>query len=273
LSQDTVVVRGRRAPGHENRPLVFPIYQSATFEAADMEEQVRLREGDSFYTRYGNPTLTAAEAAIAELEGAEDALVFSSGMGAITSAFTAVLRAGDHVVAQRALYGGTYEFFLHWFPRLGLQVTFVESGEIPEFASALRPNTKLIYLESPSNPLLQLVPLEGVAALARKERLLSFIDNTFASPINQRPHRLGIDVVLHSATKFLSGHSDLICGAVTGRRQLVQDIRTARRVWGGVMDPHAAWLLLRGLKTLAVRVERRTETHFGRHSFSSTIPG
>ncbi len=167
------------------------------------------------------------------------------------------MRAGDHVVAQRALYGGTYEFFLHWFPRLGLQVTFVESGEIQEFASALRPNTKLIYLESPSNPLLQLVPLETVAALARKERLLSFIDNTFASPINQRPHALGIDVVLHSATKFLSGHSDLISGAVTGRRQLLQEIRTARRVWGGVMDPHAAWLLLRGLRTLSVRVERQ----------------
>jgi len=234
--------------------------RTSTFEVTDNDQQVSAIPTDQFYTRYGNPTNTVAEAAIAELEGADGALLFASGMGAITSVIFALVKAGDHIVAQRDIYGGTTKFLSQWLPKLGVETTFVDTTQYEQYERAIRPNTKLLYLESPTNPTLQIADLNKAAAVARKHRLISMIDSTLATPINQRPLEFGIDLVMHSGTKYFSGHCDLICGTVAGRRDLIDKIHATRTILGGTMDPHAAWLLLRGIKTLAVRVQRQNES-------------
>jgi cystathionine beta-lyase/cystathionine gamma-synthase len=255
--QETKAVHGGREHAKGNAPLSTPIYQTSTFEAADNEEQLRITPTDKFYTRYGNPTNTAAEKAIAELEGTDGAQVFSSGMCAITTTVLALVKSGDHVVAQRDIYGGAMKFFDQWLPKLGVATTFVDTNDLADHARAIRPNTRLLYLESPTNPTLRVVDLRKAAALAREHNLISLVDSTFATPVNTRPAELGIDLVMHSGTKFFSGHSDLICGVVAGRTDLINKIHETRTTLGGNMDPHAAWLLLRGIKTLVVRVQQQ----------------
>jgi cystathionine beta-lyase/cystathionine gamma-synthase len=257
---ETEAVRGGTDLTRKNGPLATPIYQTSTFEVTDNDQQVSAIPTDQFYTRYGNPTNTVAEAAIAELEGADGALLFASGMGAITSVIFALVKAGDHIVAQRDIYGGTTKFLSQWLPRLGVETTFVDTTQYEQYEGAVRPNTKLLYLESPTNPTLQIADLNKAAAVARKHRLISMIDSTLATPINQRPLEFGIDLVMHSGTKYFSGHCDLICGTVAGRRDLIDKIHATRTILGGTMDPHAAWLLLRGIKTLAVRVQRQNQS-------------
>jgi cystathionine beta-lyase/cystathionine gamma-synthase len=200
-----------------------------------------------------------AESSVAELEGADGALLFASGMSAITTSILALLKSGDHIVAQRDIYGGTTKFFSQWLPKLGIETTFVDTTEYDQHERAIRTNTRLLYLESPTNPTLRVVDLRKTAALAKRGNLIILIDSTFATPINQRPLEFGIDLVMHSGTKYFGGHSDLICGIVAGRRDLIQKIHQTRTTLGGTMDPHAAWLLLRGMKTLAVRVQRQNE--------------
>ena len=256
---ETEAVRGGSDLHKKNGPLSTPIYQTATFEVSDSEQQVRATSTDMFYTRYGNPTHTVVEKAIAELEGTDTALLFSSGMNAITTSILALLKSGDHVVAQRDIYGGATKFFSQWLPKLGVETTFVDTTEYDQHARAIRPNTKLLYLESPTNPTLRVVDLRKVTALARQHNLITFIDSTFATPINVRPADFGIDLVMHSGTKYFAGHADLICGIVAGRRDLIEIIHATRTTLGGNMDPHAAWLLLRGIKTLAVRVQRQND--------------
>lgn len=256
---ETQAVRGGTDLARKNGPLVTPIYQTSTFEVTDNDEQVRATPTDMFYTRYGNPTCTVAENAIAELEGTDAALLFASGMNAITTAILALVKAGDHIVAQEDIYGGTAKFLTSWLPKLGVDTTFVETTNYEQHERAIRPNTKLLYLESPTNPTLKVVDLRKASALAKKHNLITMIDSTFATPINQRPVEFGIDLIAHSATKYFAGHSDLICGAVAGRKDLIETIHSTRTTLGGVMDPHAAWLLLRGIKTLAVRVQRQNE--------------
>jgi len=180
-------------------------------------------------------------------------------MGAITTTVMALLKAGDHIVAQRDIYGGMTKFFSEWLPRLGIETTFVDTTDYQQHARAIRPNTKLLYLESPTNPALRVVDLKRTAALAKQHGLISMLDSTFGTPINQRPAEYGIDLVMHSGTKYLGGHADLTCGVVAGRRELIEPINDTRTTLGNVMDPHAAWLLIRGLKTLAVRVARQNE--------------
>jgi cystathionine beta-lyase/cystathionine gamma-synthase len=180
-------------------------------------------------------------------------------MGAITTTILALLKAGDHIVAQREVYGGVAKFFSEWLPRLGVETTFVDTTDYDQHAKAIRPTTKLLYLESPTNPTLRVVDLKKAAALAKQRGLITMIDGTFGTPINQRPAEYGIDLVMHSGTKYLSGHADLTCGVVAGRQQLITTIDDARKTLGNCMDPHAAWLLIRGLKTLAVRVARQNE--------------
>lgn len=257
--QETEAVRGGTDLSKKNGPLATPIYQTSTFEVTDSEQQVRATSTDMFYTRYGNPTHTVAEAAIAELEGADAALLFASGMGAITTSVLALLKSGDHVVAQRDIYGGATKFFSMWLPKLGIETTFVDTTEYDQHARAIRPNTRLLYLESPTNPTVRVVDLKKVSALAKQHGITSMIDSTFATPINQRPVEFGIDLVMHSGTKYFAGHSDLICGIIAGKQELIEKIHQTRTTLGGVMDPHAAWLLLRGIKTLAVRVQRQNE--------------
>src|SRR5229473_2561179 len=220
--QETEAVRGGTDLRKKNGPLTTPIYQTATFEVTDSDQQLRATSTDMFYTRYGNPTHTVAERAIAELEGVDAALLFASGMNAITTSILALLKSGDHIVAQRDIYGGATKFLSQWLPRLGVEATLVDTIEYDQHARAIRPNTKLLYLESPTNPTLRVVDLKKVAALARQHNLITFIDSTFATPINQRPADFGIDLVMHSGTKYLGGHTDLICGIVAGRHDLIE---------------------------------------------------
>ena len=256
---ETKAVRGGIELHKKNGPLATPIYQTSTFEVTDNDEQVRATKTDMFYTRYGNPTHTVAENSISDLEGTDGALLFASGMGAITTSILALVKSGDHIVAQRDIYGGVTKFLSQWLPKLGVETTFVDTTEYEQHARAIRPNTKLLYLESPTNPTLRVVDLKKTATLAKQHGLTTLIDSTFATPINSRPAEFGIDLVLHSGTKYFSGHGDLICGVVAGQAALIAKIKETRTTLGGTMDPHAAWLLLRGIKTLAVRVQRQNE--------------
>src|ERR1700757_1336417 len=250
-----------RASDQEKKPPPAPppIYQTSTFAVTDNEEQIRVTSTDRYYTRWGNPTITLAEQTLAALEGTEAARVFASGMGAITTTILALLKAGDHIVAQRDIYGGVTKFLSQWLPKLGIETAFVDTNEDGQHARAIRPNTRMLYLESPTNPSLRVVDMKKTAALARQHGLISMIDSTFGTPINQHPAEYGIDLVMHSGTKYLSGHADLTCGVVSGRRDLIKQIDDSRKTLGNCMDPHAAWLLIRGLKTLAVRVARQNE--------------
>ena len=256
---ETEAVRGGMDLSKKNGPLSTPIYQTSTFEITDMEEQVRATSTDHFYTRYGNPTHTVAENAIAELEGADAALLFASGMSAITTTILALTKAGNHIVAQRDIYGGATKFFTQWLPKFGMEVTLVDTTDYEQHARAMRPTTKILHLESPTNPTLRVVDLKRVAALAKEHGVATLIDSTFSTPINCRPAEFGIDLVMHSGTKYFGGHADLICGIVAGRKDLIDTIHSTRTTLGCNMDPHAAWLLLRGIKTLAVRVQRQNE--------------
>ena len=256
---ETAAVRGASDLEKRNGPVAPEIYQTSTFEVADNEEQIRVTTTDRYYTRWGNPTITLAEQTLAALEGTEAALVFASGMGAITTTILALLKTGDHIVAQRDVYGGVARFFAEWLPKLGIETTLVDTTEYEQHQRAIRPNTRLLYLESPTNPSLRIVDMKKTASLAKQRGLISMIDSTFGTPINQHPAEYGIDLVMHSGTKYLSGHADLTCGVVCGRRELIDEIGETRKTLGNCMDPHAAWLLIRGLKTLAVRVARQNE--------------
>jgi cystathionine beta-lyase/cystathionine gamma-synthase len=256
---ETEAVRGGTDLHKKNGPVSTPIYQTSTFEAIDMEEQVRATYTDRFYTRYGNPTHTVAEKAIAELEGTDAALLFASGMSAITTTILSLLKSGDHIVAQRDIYGGATKFLTQWLPKFGVEVTLVDTIDYQQHEAALRPNTRMLYLESPTNPTLRVVDLKRVAALAQKHGIVTLVDSTFSTPINCRPAEHGIDLIMHSGTKYFGGHADIICGIIAGREDLVRTIHATRTTLGCNMDPHAAWLLLRGIKTLAVRVHRQNE--------------
>jgi cystathionine beta-lyase/cystathionine gamma-synthase len=258
--QETEAVRGGTELHKKNGPLSTPIYQTSTFEVTDNEQQLRATHTDMFYTRYGNPTNTVAESAIAELEGADAALLFASGMSAISTSILALVKSGDHIVAQRDIYGGATKFLTQWLPKFGVETTLVDTTDYEQHARAMRPNTKILHLESPTNPTLRVVDLERVSALARERGVITLIDSTFSTPINCRPIEYGIDLVMHSGTKYFAGHSDLICGVVAGRRDLIETIHATRTTVGCNMDPHAAWLLLRGIRTLALRVERQNES-------------
>jgi cystathionine beta-lyase/cystathionine gamma-synthase len=222
----------------------------------------RWAEGRSqvdIYTRYSNPTLRVVEAKLAALEGGEGALVMASGMAAIASSLLTFLGAGDEVIATRQLYGGTYRLLRDIFPRLGIKVHHV-GPDLKGVAELVTPRTRVLYTETPTNPTLGIVDLRQAAALARRFGLTSIVDNTFASPVLQRPLTLGFDLVCHSATKYLGGHSDIIAGAVVGRRELLRKVWKTMIHLGGSLDPGAGYLLLRGIKTLPARVERQSAT-------------
>jgi len=243
-------------------PVSTPIARSSTFTFSSTAEMKRWAEGKSkayIYTRYGNPTLAVAEARLAELERGEAAVVTASGMAAISSALLAVLKAGEEVIATRQLYGGSYRLMRDILPRFGIRVRHVEA-DLAGAAQLVNSRTRALYVETPTNPTLRLVDLRKAVELARRHKLLSLIDNTFASPILQKPLAMGFDLALHSATKYLSGHSDLIAGAAVGSRKLIDQVRHMVIYLGGSMDPDAAFLLMRGLKTLDVRVRRQCAT-------------
>jgi cystathionine beta-lyase/cystathionine gamma-synthase len=256
---ETAAVHGASDLEKKNGPVTPPIYQTSTFEVTDNEQQVRVTTTDRYYTRWGNPTYTLAEQTVAAIEGVEAARTFASGMGAITTTVLALLKSGDHIVAQRDVYGGVTKFFSEWLPRMGIETTFVDTTDYEQHARAIRRNTRMLYVESPTNPSLRVIDMKKTAALAREHGLVSMIDSTFGTPINQRPAEYGFDLVMHSGTKYLSGHADLTCGVVGGGRDRIAQIHETRTTLGNCMDPHAAWLLLRGMKTLAVRVARQND--------------
>ena len=256
---ETAAVHGASDLEKKNAPVATPIYQTSTFAVTDNEEQIRVTGTDRYYTRWGNPTITLAEQTLAALEGTQGARVFASGMGAITTTILALLKAGDHIVAQRDIYGGVTKFLSRWLPKLGIETTFVDTTDYDQHARAIQPNTRMLYLESPTNPSLRVVDMKKTAALARQNGLISMIDSTFGTPMNQHPAEFGFDLVMHSGTKYLSGHADLTCGVVCGSQELMDQLWETRTTLGNCMDPHAAWLLIRGLKTLAVRVERQNQ--------------
>lgn len=234
-----------------------PIYQTSTFHQVDP-----LHLGEYDYARSGNPTREALESAVAELEGGQAAYAFASGMAA-TSSTLLLFEPGDHLVVCEDVYGGTYRVLTKLFHQWKLEVTFADATDPEAFAKAIRPNTKALFVESPSNPLLKITDLRAIAALAQKHGLLSIIDNTFMSPALQRPISLGFDIVLHSATKFLGGHSDLVAGLVVTRTDaLGKRIRFIQNAFGAILGPQDSWLVARGLKTLGVRMNQQQQSAY-----------
>jgi cystathionine beta-lyase/cystathionine gamma-synthase len=231
-------------------PVGNPIFQTSTFFYP--------KEGSDgyVYTRLGNPTQEVAEDKIAALEGAQEGLVFSSGMAAITTTIISLLGKGDHLIATEDLYGNTYHFLRNELKRTGIELSLIKSENAKNISRYIRKNTRGIFLETPTNPLLKIIDIQNLARAAGKRNIKIMVDNTFATPINQRPLELGGDVVIHSGSKYLNGHSDVIAGLVAGNRKDLEKIEELRTTLGGSMDPHAAFLLQRGMMTLAVRMQR-----------------
>ncbi|GAA3641792.1 methionine gamma-lyase [Asaccharospora irregularis] len=242
--------------------LTTPIYQTSTFVFDNAEQGGRrfaLEEGGYIYTRLGNPTNTQLEEKVALLEGAEACVSTASGIGAITSALWTALKAGDHVVASKTLYGCTYAMFNHGISRYGVEITFVDAANLDEVKAAMRENTKVVYLETPANPDLKLVDIEAVSKVAHEtEGCIVMVDNTFCTPYIQRPLELGADVVVHSATKYLNGHGDVIAGFVVGKLDFINQVRLfgIKDMTGSVLSPFDAYLIIRGMKTLQIRMDR-----------------
>ncbi|MFF8917945.1 trans-sulfuration enzyme family protein [Streptomyces sp. NPDC015032] len=258
LALETLLAHADSDP--EDLSVAPSIHQGVNYSAATAEDFDALNEQSRpphYYRRYGNPTQARLERVVAAAEGAEAALATASGMGAITTAMVALLSQGDHVVAQHSMYGGTLSLLRDVAPRFGVEVTFVDQTDTDAFARALTPDTRLIMLETPSNPLLRLTDVNAVTALARARGILTFADNTVATPFNQRPLEQGVDLVMHSVTKAISGHADVQAGIVLGSGELIERLWKAHTMVGSVISPFDAWLALRGLRTLSLRAERQ----------------
>lgn len=253
LGLSTRAIHGEPAARPDWTPIVLPVYQSSTFTNPVGST------AEVLYTRYGNnPNQVQIGSRLALLEGAEAAVFLASGMGATALAHLAVLRPGDHLVSSDWIYGGAHRLFSQEFGRLGIEVTFVDPLRPRAWKEALRKTTRALFVETPTNPLLRVIDLEPIATLARDQGLALLVDSTFASPIAFRPLEHGADIVIHSATKYLNGHTDVIAGAVAGTESVVEEVRRLMQLWGQAIDPHAAWLIERGLRTLAVRVARHS---------------
>jgi cystathionine gamma-synthase len=259
----TDAIHGGEGGRRLGNAITTPIIQTATFVFQDTAELKAHMSGEApreEYGRYGNPTQRVVEAKCAALEGAEAGLAFSTGMSAITTTLFAILSQGQHVVMTDDCYRRTRQFCHGILGKFGIKVSIVPTGDYAAIEDAIRPgSTRVLISESPTNPYLKVVDLSRIADIARKHKLLSIIDSTFATPINQRPIDHGIDLVLHSATKYLAGHNDVMGGVILGKEPVVEAVRECQGVLGGVLDPHAAYLLIRGLKTLPVRVRQQNE--------------
>jgi cystathionine gamma-synthase len=253
-----------------------PIVCAATYtfaSAAEIADHFEGRVTREEYGRYGNPTVRAAERKIAALDGAEDAVLFASGMAAVSTCLLAILRSGQHVVMTSDCYRRTRQLVTSALARFGIDATLVPPGDLAALESAITPGrTRLLVTESPTNPYLRVADVPAISAIARTRRVKLLVDSTFATPVNQRPLELGADLVLHSATKYLGGHNDLLAGSISGSASLVSAIRDFRGVLGTILDPHPAYLLLRGMKTLALRVAKQNETALAVARFLETHP-
>lgn len=240
--------------------LSVPIYPASVFAFTDADEGIAIHNYERpgyFYGRLGNPTVSALEKAMSEMEAADDAIGFASGMAAISAAILTAAKTGDHIVAPESMYSTTTNLLKHIAERFGIETTFVDATEAAAYAAAIRPETKLFWIETPSNPLVGITDIRRVTAVAKEHGITTVADNTFATPFNQRPLELGCDAVIHSATKYLGGHSDLTAGILAGNAGFVDRARhEAAKLFGGNIAPQVAWLVLRGIKTLALRMER-----------------
>ncbi len=259
---NSTVIHTGEVPDPTTGAVVPPIYQTTTFAFPSNETLWDLMEGrgDGFiYTRYGNPNYGMVEAKIAALEGAESALVLASGMAATSTAVLASAKAGDHIVTHADIYGGNFGLFYELLPKVGMETSFVDATDVEQLEAAIHPNTAIIFIESPSNPTLRVCDLQAIAQIAHARGIRLIVDNTFATPYNQQPLTLGADVVVHSGTKYLNGHSDVMAGAIVGSAAFIADAVQVFRKLGGNLNPIDAWLWNRGMKTFGLRMARHNQ--------------
>jgi cystathionine gamma-synthase len=243
--------------------ITTPIVQTSTYtfkNSKAIEDYTKKGKEHFEYGRYGNPTAKIAEARLANLEGAEDCVVFSSGMSAITTTILSLVQSGDHIVITDDSYKKTLEFCRSYLKQFAIECTIVPFGNYTILEKAIKKNTRFIFSESPTNPYLNIFDLVKIRKIAARHDVLTLIDSTFSTPLNQRPIEFGMDIVLHSATKYLGGHNDILAGAVLGKKELIEKIRNLHKSMGGLIDPHCCYLLLRGLKTFPLRVQRQNES-------------
>jgi cystathionine gamma-synthase len=261
-------VHAGEARAKPHHALTTPIVQTSTFTFADTADLVSFKEAymwgnekeRSEYGRYGNPTVSAVEHKLAELDSGEAALLFSSGMAAVTTTLLMLLSSGSHIVMTNDCYRRTRQFITQFLKRFRIGASLVPMGDFEALEAAIRPNTRVIVTESPTNPYLRVVDLSRLVEVARRHQLKTVIDSTFATPINQRPLEFGVDFVIHSATKYMGGHNDLLAGVAVGSDYLIGGLRDIQGMMGAICDPHTAYLLLRGLKTLELRIKRHNDT-------------
>ncbi|WP_372769578.1 methionine gamma-lyase [Pseudoalteromonas sp.] len=260
LSDNSLCIHGGKQHDHAHGPLSTPIYQSSTFvfdNAAQGAARFAGEEAGYIYSRLGNPTTRELELKIAALEEMEDGAATATGMGAVSASVLSFLEKGDHLIASKAVYGCTFALFSHMLPKFGIEVTFVDMEDHSAVEKALKSNTKIIFAETPINPNLVVIDLAFIGDFAKRNNLISVIDNTFMTPLLQKPKHFGIDIVLHSATKYLNGHGDVVAGLVCGSKEHIETIKlTVLKDIGATISPHDAWLIIRGMKTLSVRMER-----------------
>ncbi len=280
LDLATRAIHGNKLYAYQG-PVATPIVQTSTYRFADSGDAVRYANGDPqvyVYTRYHNPTVRDAEERLALIFGAEKALLFSSGMAAISSSILSVVKAGDEIISTAGLYGGTYRFFRDILPGLGIRIRYVRADRLDEIPSLVNAHTRLVYFETPTNPTLGIVDIAELTARTRKaqrkakHKLIIMSDNTFASTLNQDPFSLGVDVVVESGTKYLGGHSDIMAGVVAGTKKFITGVHTQLKYFGGSADPFAAFLLVRSLKTFTLRVRRQNENAMALAAFLEKHP-
>ena len=260
ISQKTLAVHGGEPRTYPYDALAAPITQTATYSFADTAELIAYFEGHmerEEYGRYGNPSVRLVEEKVAALERTEDAAAFASGMAAITSTILALVKSGSHVILFADCYRRTRQFVTTFLDRFGVSSTLIPPADVEALKAAIRPETRLVIAEAPTNPYQTIPDLEQVVAICRDAKVKTLIDSTFATPVNFKPASYGIDIVVHSATKYLAGHNDVLGGVVAGKGALVSLVRDLRSVFGAMLDPHAAYLIHRGVKTLALRVEQQ----------------
>jgi methionine-gamma-lyase len=262
-SFETLAVHAGEDLTQNHGSVSVPIYTASVFAFSDADKGAAIhnyqKEG-YFYGRLGNPTQTALEKSVAELERTEDAYALASGMAAVSAAILSHLKSGDHIVAPASMYSTTTLFLREIGERFGIETSFVDATTAENYADAARENTKLFWIETPSNPLLKISNIEAIVKIAQPKKIITAIDNTFATPFNQLPVEYGVDMIIHSATKYFGGHSDLTAGLIAGKREFVERVRhTVGKLYGGNIAPQVAWLVLRGIKTLALRMERHNK--------------
>jgi len=257
---ETQAIHSGRINDEQFGSLATPLYQTSTFIFDNAQQGAERFAGESegfIYTRLGNPTTRQLEMRVAAMEGMEDAAATATGMAAVSAALLTNLQAGDHMISSKAVYGCSFALMSHMMKKFGIEVTFVDMTEPDNITAAIQENTKLVFLESPINPNLVVLDLERICAIATKHQLISVVDNTFLTPVLQQPAKFGADIVIHSATKYLNGHGDVVAGIVCGSNEMINEIKmTTLKDIGATMSPHDAWLILRGIKTLPIRVER-----------------